>query len=300
VNATSYLTPQQVEVLLRPINANRVSRDGKGFSHLEAYDVKAHLTRVFGFARWDEETRANDLVFETSEQKKGQRGEYTAWTVCYRTVKRLTIKAPDGTPLASYDGEACGDATNQPSRADAHDLALKTSASQALKRAATDLADQFGLSLYSNGSTAPLVRNTLVRPTVGASAAGDEDQAPVPDAHLTSPLAPERVEETQREATAPPPVATPAAAGPSQVESEGPALDPEVEQVYSTAVAARLEPADVRLHRLVRELMPKAARPPIRNAHVPNGDGQPVTLYTFLTHEMQEAKRAMEQKVGVR
>jgi len=303
VNATSYLTEKQVTNLLAGIHPKRVSKDGKGFSHVEAYDIRRVLITRFGFARWDEETRSETLVFEHGEEKKGQRGTYTAWTVCYRVTKRLTVKAPDGTVLAHYDGEACGDAQNQPSRADAHDLALKTAASQAMKRAAVNLGDQFGLSLYNRGSTEPLVKATLV-PGVpvedGASAAGDDDQAPAPDAHLTSPLAPERVEEPQREATAPPPVATPAAAGPSQVEGEGPALSPEVEQVYSTAVAARLEPADVRLHRLVRELMPKAARLPIRNALVPNGDEQPVTLYAFLTHEMQETKRAMEQKVGVR
>jgi hypothetical protein len=35
---------------------------------------------------------------------------------------------------------------------------VKTAESDALKRAAICLGDQFGLSLYNNGSTAPVVR----------------------------------------------------------------------------------------------------------------------------------------------
>jgi hypothetical protein len=37
-------------------------------------------------------------------------------------------------------------------------MAIKTAETQALKRCAINLGDQFGLSLYRNGSTAPLVR----------------------------------------------------------------------------------------------------------------------------------------------
>ena len=40
-------------------------------------------------------------------------------------------------------------------------MACKTSESDALKRAATYLGDQFGLSLYKNGSLDPLIISTL-------------------------------------------------------------------------------------------------------------------------------------------
>ena len=44
---------------------------------------------------------------------------------------------------------------------DAHDMALKTAESGALKRAATNLGDQFGLSLYNDGSMLPLVKRVV-------------------------------------------------------------------------------------------------------------------------------------------
>jgi hypothetical protein len=47
-------------------------------------------------------------------------------------------------------------------------MAIKTAESDAFKRAAINLGDQFGLSLYNNGSTQPVVKQTLVAP------AGDE------------------------------------------------------------------------------------------------------------------------------
>jgi hypothetical protein len=47
-------------------------------------------------------------------------------------------------------------------RGDVHDMAIKTAESQALKRCATNLGDQFGLSLYRNGSADPVVTVTLV------------------------------------------------------------------------------------------------------------------------------------------
>ena len=46
-------------------------------------------------------------------------------------------------------------------RGDAHDMAIKTAETQALKRAAINLGDQFGLSLYKKGSTGPLVRKIV-------------------------------------------------------------------------------------------------------------------------------------------
>ena len=54
-----------------------------------------------------------------------------------------------------------GEAINQPSRGDAHDLALKSAVSGALKRCAKDLGDQYGLGLYDKGSLEPTVRKVI-------------------------------------------------------------------------------------------------------------------------------------------
>src|SRR5258706_15643231 len=54
----------QTEQLLRPVNPRRVQRNDKGMSHLAAYDVSAHLTRIFGFGGSRQEILPLDLVAE--------------------------------------------------------------------------------------------------------------------------------------------------------------------------------------------------------------------------------------------
>lgn len=172
---SDYLTAEQIGVLLRPIRPGRV-RLLDGMSHLEAYDVRAHLTRVFGFARWSEDLVDLVLLYdEPTETKAGK----PAYTVAYRATVRLTINAPDGTHLATYTEAATG-GNVMPAfkRADGHDFAIKTAVSQALKRCVTNLGDQFGLSLYRAGSKDPLVLTTLVGGQDGAADEGVDDDAP--------------------------------------------------------------------------------------------------------------------------
>jgi hypothetical protein len=57
----------------------RVGKDGKGFSHVEAYEIRAHLIRIFGFARWSADLTDLALVFETENGGK--------WSVCYRATR---------------------------------------------------------------------------------------------------------------------------------------------------------------------------------------------------------------------
>lgn len=151
---------KQLEQLLKPINPTRVGKDGKGFSHLEAWDVRAHLNRVFGFLNWSAELVDLQLVFET----EGAKDNKTRWTVCYRATVKLTVFSANGFNVATYTEAAAGDSQNNPSRADAHDMAIKTAESQAFKRAAVNLGDQFGLSLYKDGTTSAVVRDTLIKP----------------------------------------------------------------------------------------------------------------------------------------
>ena len=159
---SSYLSRRQVEKLLEPIHPGRVGKDGKGFSHVEAWEMRAVMNRLFGFARWSQEVLDQQLIFEQAEERSN--GKF-AWTVAYRSLVCVKICAPDdGEVLAVYTEGAVGDAQNQPVRADAHDLALKTSQSQAFKRAVTNLGDIAGLSLYNNGSLRPIVGQTFVMP----------------------------------------------------------------------------------------------------------------------------------------
>lgn len=153
------LNDNQLTQLLKPINPKRVLK-ANGQSHVPAYDVAAHLTRILGFGNWDTEILTVTNLFETSELKQGRNGkpDYIAWTVGYAATLQLTIKDLTGTVVAVYQNGACGDAVNQPSRADAHHLAMTTAISTAMKRcAAFGLGDQFGLSLYNKGATSALI-----------------------------------------------------------------------------------------------------------------------------------------------
>lgn len=144
---------KQREILLEPIKPFRVSKDGKGFSHLESYEVKAHLNRIFGFEGWSTDIDSLSLLFE--DEKDGK------WTVGYICVMSLSVNSPDGHHVKVSADASTGDATNQRSRADAHDLAVKSAVSGALKRCATAFGDQFGLSLYNKGSMEALVKRVI-------------------------------------------------------------------------------------------------------------------------------------------
>ncbi|MDN3056207.1 Rad52/Rad22 family DNA repair protein [Streptomyces sp. SRF1] len=144
----SDLTADQVKTLFAPINPGRV-QNLRGQSHLEAWDVRRWLNRVFGFGGWADETLELACVAQV-EINPGR------WTVIYRAQVRLTVKTTDGRVLTTYDDAAMGDSRNQPALGDAHDQAMKTALSQALKRCAHNLGDQFGLSLYNDGSRNPV------------------------------------------------------------------------------------------------------------------------------------------------
>lgn len=175
------LTQTQVDKLLAPIKPRRVFHV-RGQSHVAAFDVIAHLTRIFGFGGWEKEILSLDLVHErivetpNSDPKKAP--SVRCW-VTYRCVMRLTIKDPDGTVIARFDDAATGSAQNMPTVGDAHDFAAKNAVSYAIKRCAKDLGDQFGLSLYNGGSTAALLGTTLVQPEV-SSEKDPEEHAPEP------------------------------------------------------------------------------------------------------------------------
>jgi recombination DNA repair RAD52 pathway protein len=147
------LSQKQREVLLKGINPKRVAKreqSGRSMSYLESWDVKAHLIRVFGFGGWSWDVKTAELVFE-EKNEKGQ------WNVGYKVIGTLTI---NDAHWATYTEAAVGTST-QPSRGEAHDMAVKSGESDALKRAAINLGDQFGLSLYNKGATAPVVIQTL-------------------------------------------------------------------------------------------------------------------------------------------
>ena len=159
------LNDRQYEQLLKPLNAARIAKraggGGKSLSYLEAWDVKAHLIRIFGFGAWDSEVIESSLAYEEQTEKGN-------WSVGYRVVLRLTIHGIDNGRDAIYTEAAVG-SSMQGSRAEAHDMAIKTAESDALKRAAINLGTQFGLSLYDDGALRDVVMQTLDRDAPAAS-----------------------------------------------------------------------------------------------------------------------------------
>lgn len=208
---SGYLSQKQVDALLQPINPNRVSTK-QNMAHLQAYDVRRRLITDFGFARWSGDVLDVTKLYEDITGEGGAR----RISVGYRTTLRLTVCAPDGTTLATYTECATGDATNFPISkwADAHDFAIKTAESQALKRCAINLGDAYGLGLYNGGKTDPIVHyvlgpdparlnddGTIYRPEATRRAEAPKDD------HITTQLAPEDSPPGQQEPDTPPPVA---------------------------------------------------------------------------------------------
>lgn len=147
------LTDTQREILLRPIDPGRV-KTTEGNSYVEAWDVRRTLNRYFGFEGWDVAVLSLEKMHSESHDRpdrKDPKKIITAWTVVYTAVVRLTIRGFDGQTLATKEDVGTGTASNQTSAGDAFDLAAKTAVSDGLKRAAANLGDQFGLSLYRKG-----------------------------------------------------------------------------------------------------------------------------------------------------
>jgi len=158
---TGELTAEQVAVLMKPLARSRV-QELDGQSHLAAWDVRAHLIRVFGFAQWSEELLELVLIHDLETTTRNGK---PARKVAYRATVRLTLHATG----ATYTEAAVGEAVMPDFKhGDAHDFAVKTAESQAFKRAATNLGTQFGLSLYDAGNTGDVVRQLVSEQTVEA------------------------------------------------------------------------------------------------------------------------------------
>lgn len=203
------ITREQYEFLIEGLAQSRIGKNPKGFSHLQAWDVRRHLIRVFGFGGFDIETKALDLVAQIEVPPNQPTGK-PRWTVIYRAEVRLVVKDATGREIAHFEDAAAGDSQNQPGLGDAHENALKTALSQALKRCAVNMGDQFGLSLYNGGRPNPVVNRSLVVPDGSADpselvrvATQDEPVEPDPEeAHIGGATnAPEPVEETWDQAT---------------------------------------------------------------------------------------------------
>jgi recombination DNA repair RAD52 pathway protein len=192
------LLDQQHEALMRPLRSSRVAKrqqGGKTLSYLEAWDVRAHLIRMFGFANFDIELL--DQQFLGMREYVTKDGKPMVEPYWFAKIQ-LTVRGERGQALAVYSDAAVGsNAAPDYLLVDAHDNAIKTACSDALKRCAINLGTQFGLSLYDNGSTSDVVRVTVLKPeTVEPEAEATAEQV----ANLEHTLGAQEVQSTEPEA----------------------------------------------------------------------------------------------------
>lgn len=159
------LTIEQYRTLRKPLNDTRIakrSQGGKTLTYLESWDVRAHLSRVFGFTNWDEEIL--DCYQVGVREYDTKDGKPMAEPIWFARVQ-LTVRDSDGYRLCRYTESAVGSsAAPDYLLAESHDNAVKTAASDALKRCAINLGTQFGLSLYDDGSMRDVIKGTIVGP----------------------------------------------------------------------------------------------------------------------------------------
>ena len=157
----SNLTPAQLAVLVQPINPNRV-RELRGNSHVEAWDIKAMLIRVFGFGGFSSEVLDSQII-QIREQPHvpghvNRDGTPKTPQVIAKATVRLTVFGigPNGED-AVYTESAVGNNSGW-DIGETADNSVKSAASGALKRCAINLGTQFGLSLYQKGSRQDVVQ----------------------------------------------------------------------------------------------------------------------------------------------
>jgi len=161
------ITPKQVERLLTPVRPDRIEKV-RGNSYVPQFEVRAELSRVFGFGNWDSRIHDMTLVYEDKdvrEKLNEQTGEVissqTYWKVCYRCACTLTVRDYQGNQICEFTEWHAEESAPQPSRGEAHALALTSVESYALRRACINLGDTFGLHLYRDGQLGPLIKGTL-------------------------------------------------------------------------------------------------------------------------------------------
>lgn len=152
------LTDIQLAYLSADLHPQRIvqrKQGGSNLSYLEGYDVKAALTRIFGFGGWSAEILKADVLKINPYQNADGKDQFE---VMAQAHMRLHIHQLGATyaevAISSQKGAVVGDVA---------DFAMKTAETDALKRCAINLGTHFGLSLYNKGATQDIV-GTVVAP----------------------------------------------------------------------------------------------------------------------------------------
>jgi len=161
------LTRAQVERLTKGIAASHVEKK-QGLSYMAQHEVRAELTRIFGYGNWDSQVEKMDFLWEQEilhgelgYPAKPKTGNPPYYRACYAASVRLNIRDYWGNPICSFVEYHAEANSVLPDRGEAHAMAITSVESYALRRAAIGLGDRLGLGLYDGGETKPLVVGTL-------------------------------------------------------------------------------------------------------------------------------------------
>ena len=182
------LTRAQVERLVRGIDPSHVEKK-QGLAYMAQHEVRAELTRIFGFGNWDSQVLSMDKLWEQTIRHgedgypaKPKPGNPPYYRACYMAAVRLTIRDYWGNEVCSFVEYHAEANSVLPDRGEADAMAITSVESYALRRAAISLGDRLGLGLYDGGEVKPLVRGTLQltdpeSPLYRAPAPAQENQA---------------------------------------------------------------------------------------------------------------------------
>lgn len=151
------LTQAQIQRLLRPVPEHRVEKK-QGMSYVPQHEVRAELIRIFGPGNVDHTMHEPQFLYEDTYAKDGK----TYYKVAYMVGCTLRVRDYNGDPIAEFTEYHAEENAPQPNRGEAYAMAITSAQSYALRRAAISLGDALGLHLYEKGSTAPLVKGSLI------------------------------------------------------------------------------------------------------------------------------------------
>lgn len=164
------LTKRQVRRLVQAIDPKHVdAKQGKAaLSYMAQHEVRAELTRIFGYGNWDAQTEEMTFLWEKEYlpgepgyPKNPQSGNPPYYRACYMARVRVNIRDYWGNPVASFVGAHAEANSTLPDQGEAHAMAVSSVESYALRRAVISLGDRLGLGLYDGGSQAALIKGTL-------------------------------------------------------------------------------------------------------------------------------------------
>lgn len=151
------LTDDQVRALMGSISSSRVKINRSGFSYVEAWDIKAALTRIFGFGGWSADILEWKELYREQVPQAAKQGQPPSGKMNWKIVVAVTMRLTIHQTGATYT-EVAGGTSSQPDIDKSFDMALKSGESFALKRCAINLGTQFGLSLYNGGNRSDIIR----------------------------------------------------------------------------------------------------------------------------------------------